>query len=242
MLGPEPPAFFLSTPHPCSYLDRRVATTLLVDPRAELSQDTYSALIAQGFRRSGSLVYRPHCQACQACIPIRIDAAHFQPTRSQRRNIRRNRDLVVTEHAPELTPEYFALYRQYQSVRHGGGSMDDPDPDKFRDFLVESTSHTTFLQMRLAGKLVCVAVVDRLNDGLSAIYTFFDPTQRRRGLGVYSILWEIEYAKRLGLRWTYLGYWIDACQKMRYKKDFGPAEVYVGSRWCNIDVLFPADD
>lgn len=235
MTSRTPPSFFLSTPHECSYMPDRTATTLLVDPRAHVSNSEYSALINHGFRRSGTLVYRPHCRDCQACIPMRVEVAHFSPRRSQRRTWRRNQDVVVEERHPAFTDEYFTLYQQYQATRHGGGSMDDPDPDKFRDFLVETQVDTVFFDMRVDGELIGVAVADKLDDSLSAIYSFFLPTLEKRSLGVYAVLWEIEYARRLGLKWLYLGYWINECRKMSYKKEYRPAQVLINGEWQHLD-------
>ena len=225
------PEMFLSMPHPCSYLPGRVATSLFVDPRAPLDSAAYGAYMRLGFRRSGDLVYRPHCRDCQACIPVRVPVAAFRPSRSQRRIQARNNDLRVLARSPEYDPEHFALYLRYQKHRHAGGGMDDPDPQKYTNFLLSRHVHTVFYEMRWRTQLLGVAVVDHLPDGLSAVYTFFDPAETRRSLGSFAVIWQIERARQLGLDWVYLGYLIRECAKMSYKENFQPLEAYVDGRW-----------
>ncbi len=229
------PEMFLSMPHPCSYLPGRVATSLFVDPRAPLDSAAYGSYMRLGFRRSGDLVYRPHCRDCQACIPVRVPVNLFQPTRSQRRILGRNTDLKVTAQAPGYDPQHFALYLRYQKTRHPGGGMDDPDPQKYTNFLLSRHVHTVFYEMRLQSRLIGVAVVDHLSDGLSAVYTFFDPHERRRGLGTFAVLWQIERARQLGLTHVYLGYLIRESQKMSYKENYHPLEAYLDGRWRLLD-------
>jgi arginine-tRNA-protein transferase len=233
------PEMFLSMPHPCSYLPGRVATSLFVDPRAPLDGASYGSYMRLGFRRSGDLVYRPHCRDCQACIPVRVPVMRFQPDRGQRRILSRNQDVRVHARAPEYDPEHFALYLRYQKMRHAGGGMDDPDPTKYTNFLLSRHVHTVFYEMRLRARLLGVAVVDHLPDGLSAVYTFFDPGEKRRGLGSFAVLWQIERARQLHLPWLYLGYLIRECAKMSYKENFQPLESYVDGQWRP---LSPATD
>lgn len=225
------PEMFLSMPHPCSYLPGRVATSLFVDPRAPIDSASYASYMRLGFRRSGDLVYRPHCRDCQACIPVRVPVAQFEADRTQRRILARNVDVRVTAHAPAYDPEHFALYLRYQKTRHAGGGMDDPDPQKYTNFLLSRHVHTVFYEMRLRARLLGVAVVDHLPDGLSAVYTFFDPAEKRRSLGTFAVLWQIERALQLGLSSVYLGYLIRECQKMSYKENYRPLEAYLDGRW-----------
>jgi leucyl-tRNA---protein transferase len=229
------PEMFLSMPHPCSYLTGRVATSLFVDPRAPLDSATYASYMRLGFRRSGDLVYRPHCRDCQACIPVRVPISQFQPNRAQRRILKRNSDIKVVARAPAYDPEHFALYLRYQKHRHPGGGMDDPDPQKYTNFLLSRHVHTVFYEMRLRARLLGIAVVDHLPDGLSAVYTFFDPNENRRGLGTFAVLWQIERARQLKMAWVYLGYLIRECQKMAYKENFRPLEAYIDGRWSLLD-------
>jgi arginyl-tRNA--protein-N-Asp/Glu arginylyltransferase len=235
------PEMFLSMPHPCSYLPGRVATSLFVDPRAPLESTTYATYMRLGFRRSGDLVYRPHCRDCQACIPVRVPVNLFQPSRSQKRILARNSDVKVTAHAPAHDPEHFSLYLRYQKSRHAGGGMDDPDPQKYTSFLLSRHVHTVFYEMRARGRLLGVAVVDHIPDGLSAVYTFFDPLEKRRGLGVFAVLWQIEHAQQLGLQWVYLGYLIRECAKMSYKENYQPLEAYLDGRWRLLDTPLSSD-
>jgi arginine-tRNA-protein transferase len=232
------PDIFLSMPHPCSYLPGHTAATLFIDPRFPLDRERYGTFTRLGFRRSGDLVYRPHCPGCSACIPVRIPAARFRPSRGQRRVWKRNRDLELRAQPSEFVAEHFELYLRYQAARHPGGGMDDPDPQKYIQFLAGRRVETVFYEMRRAGRLLGVAVVDRLDDGLSAVYTFYEPAEAARSLGTYAILWEIEQARAEGLPWVYLGYWIENSRKMAYKTNFRPIEVYRNGQWSE---LAPAD-
>lgn len=224
-------AFYATTPHACGYLAGRSAATLLADPRAPVDTRTYSALIDYGFRRSGEHIYRPRCEHCQACIPVRLAVADFQPSRIQKRIRRRNQDLEVRRVAAVRSDEHFALYQRYLAQRHTGGGMDDPDPDNYLSFLVSRCIDTDFYEFRLHGQLLAVAVVDHLQQGLSAVYTFFDPQHAKRSLGVYAVLWQIEETKRLNLTWLYLGYWIKESPKMSYKAQYQPLEMYQDGQW-----------
>jgi len=228
-------AFYASHPHACSYLAGREAVLLFADPTAQMDNAGYSRLADYGFRRSGANVYRPSCPQCTACIPVRLPVNDFAPRRTQARAGRRNRDLIVHAVAPEYRDEHFRLYRRYIRARHPGGGMDSPDPTHYLEFLRADWSNTTFYEFRLRERLVCVAVVDRLDHGLSAVYTFFDPDLAGRSLGTYAILWEIEETRRRNLPWLYLGYWIRECDNMRYKGAFRPLEVFRQGHWIRMD-------
>jgi arginine-tRNA-protein transferase len=225
------PEIYLSMPHPCSYLPERMATTLFVDPRYPLDMEKFGHFMQLGFRRSGDLVYRPHCPECGACVPVRVPVEAFRPNRSQRRVWKRNADLHVVEHPAVFSRRHFDLYLRYQAGRHPGGGMDDPDPQKYTQFLVGNHIQTVFYEIRQQERLLGVAVVDQLPDGLSAVYTFYEPGEKARGLGVYAILWQIECARELGLPYLYLGYWIEASPKMAYKADYSPLETYRHGQW-----------
>ncbi len=231
----RPPELFLSLPHSCSYLPGRRSTSLFLDPRRKLDSETYAHFVRLGFRRSGDFVYRPHCGPCDACVPVRIPVARFRPNRSQRRVARRNADLTMHARPPAFSDEHFALYARYQAARHPGGGMDDPDPDKYLAFLAASRIDTVFHEFRLAGRLLAVAVVDYLPDSLSAVYTFFDPDEKARSLGTYAVLWQVAEARRRGLRYVYLGYWIADCAKMSYKAGFVPLEACRHGVWLPLD-------
>src|SRR5688572_4703097 len=226
------PDVFLSMPHPCSYLSGRTATTLFIDPRFPLDRQHYGAFTRLGFRRSGDLIYRPHCAECTACVPVRIAVDRFKRSRSQRRTWARNSDVRVSAQPNVFVQEHFDLYVRYQAARHAGGGMDDTDPEKYENFLIGRRMETTFYEMRVDGRLLGVAVVDRLNDGLSAIYTFYDPGEHTRSLGTFAVLWQVEHARSLGLLWVYLGYWIAESGKMSYKTNFQPLEAYRNGQWA----------
>lgn len=228
------PDLYLSMPHECGYLDDRIATTLFVDPHVPLSRRQYTELVKSGFRRSGSLVYRPHCQGCNACVPVRIPVHRFVPSRAQRRNWKRNSDLTVQTVEGGYRESHFDLYCRYQSSRHSGGSMDVGDPLQYRDFLFSSDFETRVFEFRPREdpeRLIAVAIADRLDDGLSAVYTFFDPDEQHRGPGVYGILWEIDEVRRLGLPYLYLGYWIGESPKMSYKTNYRPLQALLHGEW-----------
>ncbi len=223
--------FYATQPHPCSYLPRETATTLFLDPAQPMNSLLYAELSELGFRRSGDHLYRPHCQTCQACIPARIPVELFRPTRTQQKIVRRNTDLTVTRQRPHVCAEYYDLYARYICARHADGDMYPPSEDQFESFLVRDLPFAWFYEFRLAGRLVALAVCDVLPNGLSAVYTFFDPEQDKRSLGRFAVLWQIAECRRLGLPALYLGYWIKNCRKMSYKREYRPLEVYVQQRW-----------
>ena len=230
---------FYATPiHECSYLVDREAVTVFADPEFRKDTALYSVLSRYGFRRSGQHIYRPRCPTCSACVPVRGPVMEFEPRRSQRRTWRQNQDIQVRACEPRFREEHFRLYRRYLEARHKGGGMDNPSPGQYMEFLVSPWSHTVFYEIRLGSQLLGVTVADRLEDGLSAVYTFFDPEYRKRSLGVYAILWELEEARRLGVEWLYLGYWIKESAKMRYKTDYQPLEYFQNGHW----VRRPADE
>lgn len=228
---------FISQPYPCGYLSDRQATSLFADPHIPLSATTYSELTRHGFRRSGRTFYRPHCSSCTACIPIRIPGQAFRPNRSQRRNLIHNRDIDHNISVPGFTPERFELYQNYVTRRHPNGGMDQPSPEDFQNFLVCEGIESVFFEFRLDQKLVAISVADILTDGLSAVYTFYDTTLSKRGLGVFAILTLIQEARLRGLPWIYLGYWIERSDKMRYKNQFKPQQILVNGKWSDPDRL-----
>ncbi len=223
--------FFKTPAHECSYLPGLEATTLFVDPGAEIDTVTYSELSALGFRRSGDHIYRPYCSHCQACIPVRIPVHEFKLSRSQKRVLKRNNDIVVKRQAPYFSDSYYVLYENYINERHADGDMYPATEEQFRSFLVEGRKEAVFFEFTLAGQLLGISVADELEDGLSAIYTFFDPAVASRSLGRFAVLWLVEEAKRQGLPYVYLGYWIQACQKMSYKADYRPLQLFLNNQW-----------
>jgi len=225
------PGLYVSTPHACQYLPGRLATNLFVDPDHPLDTGCYTRLARLGFRRSGEYLYRPHCPSCQSCIPIRVAIRNFRPNRNQRRNLVRNSGLSFHECAAEYIPQHFRLYSRYLAQRHTDGGMDHTDPDAYQAFLVSSWCKTRFHEIREGRRLLGVAVVDHLDDALSAVYTFFDPDEARRSLGRYAVLMEIRLARSLDLDWLYLGYWVSGCRKMRYKDEYRPSQFFYQGAW-----------
>jgi len=227
-------AFFASEPHLCSYLPDHRAVSLFADPSVRMTMPVYSRLADFGFRRSGSFVYVPNCPKCDACQPIRIPVEKFTPNRSQRRALKRNADLTVKCLPARFEQEHFELYRRYLSSRHTGSSMENPDTGEYMNFLTSDWSETYFYEFRQNGRLVAVSVADKLVQGLSAVYTFFDPDDHSRGLGNFVVLWLIKETQSLQLHWLYLGYLIDQCKKMQYKSRYQPAEVFRQGRWTTL--------
>ena len=224
--------FYATPEHDCSYLKDKIAKTLFVDPQATIDQGTYSQLSDLGFRRSGKHIYRPHCDGCNACISVRIPVDSFRPSKSQRRIINKNKDLTVCKSAPKFTEEYYALYSRYINERHQDGDMYPPNLEQFNSFLVEAEASTEFYEFRDPDNtLIAVAVMDGLSQGLSAIYTFYDPSLSKRSLGTYCILWQIEHCKSLEFPYLYLGYWVRDCRKMNYKIAFTPFEFLIDGEW-----------
>ncbi len=224
---------FYATPvHDCSYLKDQKARTLFVDPRAHVGKLLYSQLSDLGFRRSGSHIYRPHCEQCQACISVRIPVQAFKPSKTQRRIENRNQDLLVQALPCQLTAEYYSLYERYISERHKDGDMYPPSPEQFINFLIEGAQDSLFYEFRAPdGQLVAISVCDRLEQGLSALYTFYDPDLDRRSLGVNAVLSLIREAQRQGLPYLYLGYWVKNCRKMNYKTAYRPLEMLLDGEW-----------
>lgn len=223
--------FRLTLEHDCSYLDDRQAITLFVDPDYPIVMQQYSALAKLGFRRSGSNVYRPNCTDCGMCIPVRAPANEFKPNRSQRRNKALNEDIVINVLDATFNDEHYDLYRRYMKGRHAGGGMDNDEPDSYEILIKADWSLSKFLEFRLDNKLLMVAIMDCFDDGVSAVYTFFDPEYENRGLGVFGVLSEIEYVKSQKLDWLYLGYWNPKTNKMSYKSNYQPMEFFDGQEW-----------
>ena len=227
--------FFATPSHDCSYLPGRRATTLVAHPRRSGDPHLYERLSQVGFRRSGELVYRPNCETCQACVSVRIPVAEFKPRRTQRRTWRANQEVQVNVRPAEFSEEHFRLYQRYLQGRHRKSQMLHSSRQQYLDFLTSPWSDTWFCEFRLQRQLLALAVLDRLHNGLSAVYTFFDPNCSERGLGVYSLLWSIAECRRQGLDWLYLGYWIEGCATMHYKTDYRPQERFLNGQWVRCD-------
>jgi len=206
-----------------------------MDPKAQVDRAQATMLSELGFRRSGTHIYRPNCLACKACTSVRVSAQTFKPKRSYRRIINKNADLTVEFVESIDNEECYALYSGYIAQRHSDGDMYPATREQYEQFLVDGLEITQYVTFRLDGELVAVAVMDQLEDGYSAVYTFFHPGMGERSLGRNAILWQIEHCRNQDLPYIYLGYWIKDCEKMSYKTQFRPLELYIDNRWLRLE-------
>lgn len=225
---------FVTAPHPCSYLADREAVTLFLDPDAVVDKSLYSQLSDIGFRRSGENVYRPHCVDCNQCQASRINAKKFIPSRSQKRIANKNKDLVVEKLTSIDNDRCYELYSRYINSRHRDGDMYPATRQQYRSFLSAQWGITAYLGFYLEHKLVAVAVIDEMDTGMAAVYTFFCPDQTKRSLGVFAVLKQIELVKSTPQPFVYLGYYIKDCEKMSYKSNYYPLEVLRCGRWVEL--------
>lgn len=254
--------FYVTTPYKCGYLPHKLAQSLIAAPHHLVNAHVYNGLIQQGFRRSGKFAYRPHCEHCNACIPVRVVLSEFAPTRSQKRAFKQHGDLAARIMPVSYHQDHFELYASYQALRHaddepGNTSETKDEAEQYRQFLCESNVESLMVEFRdTENQIKIVSVIDVVSDGVSAVYTFYDATEtkasygtsfkrasygtsiKRASYGTYAIMWLAEWAKNLDLPYLYLGYWIKDSPKMAYKQAFRPQERLVGGEW----IIIPTSD
>ncbi len=230
--------FYVTTPYPCGYIANNLAQSLIASPHHVVDAQVYSELIKQGFRRSGKFAYRPHCEHCNQCVPVRIILDQFTPTRSQKRAYKQHNDLTAKLLPLEYHQKHFTLYQQYQSNRHPSESelsktTRNEEKEQYQQFLCQSNVESLMVEFSdEQGKIIIVSVIDIVEDGVSAVYTFYD-TEQKASYGTYAIMWLIDWTKDLGLPYLYLGYWIAESQKMAYKENFQAQEKLINGEWIN---------
>lgn len=224
--------FFATAPMPCPYLPGQVERRLVTELSGRQAGRRHNVLSQAGFRRSHNIAYVPVCRECSACAAVRIVAGDFAPTRSQKRVWVRNDDLFARERPPRATDEQYALFSRYQRERHGDGEMARMDFYDYQSLVEDTPVDTMIVEFRDRRRtLVAACLTDRMDDGLSAVYSFFDPTLNRLSLGTYMILWLIHRTRAIGIDHVYLGFWVAGCDKMSYKSKFQPLEAYTPEGW-----------
>lgn len=234
----RPDSFFFGTRSlPCPYIEGRIERKVVTDLSGPDAPKLYERLSRAGFRRSHGLAYRPACPGCNACVPVRISAERFQMSRSLRRVLNMNDDLTSDETDALATVEQYRLFSAYQRSRHEGGDMSGMAFNDYRSMVEETPVTTRIAEFRDAdGTLTAVMLMDRMEDSLSAVYSFFDGRQSRRSLGTWMILWMVQQAQALGLPYVYLGYWIEGSEKMAYKSRFRPLEALGADGWTDLPI------
>ncbi len=224
--------FGVTEAHDCSYIAGKMARNLFLDPSSAPDQETALVLTKAGFRRTGNHLFKPFCPSCKACIPLRLRVREFRTRRRHRRILQKNVDLRLSIEQPRFQEDWYQLYEKYIRARHSEGEMYPPSRSQFREFLLSRWSHSLFLCSYLDDRVMSIAVTDVIGDASSAVYTFYDPEERHRSLGVFSILMQTSLSRICGKNYLYLGYWINGHEKMHYKLEFSPSEALLGDgRW-----------
>lgn len=234
--------FGLTELHDCSYLTGKMARNLFLDPTALPDRDTVFELTNAGFRRTGNHLFKPYCPSCRACVPLRLRVREFMTRRRHRRILQKNADLSLRIEQPAFREDWYQLYDKYIRARHSDGEMFPPSRFQFREFLLSRWSRSLFLCSYLDDRAMSIAVTDVIGDASSAVYTFYDPDEPHRSLGIFSILMQTSLSRLCGKNFLYLGYWINGHEKMHYKLEFLPSEVLLGDgHWvlCPIKLRDP---
>ncbi|NVJ59987.1 MAG: arginyltransferase [Gammaproteobacteria bacterium] len=227
-------SFYATPSHSCSYLKDQQATTVFLDPEKHVNQKLYTRLSETGFRRSGSHIYRPHCETCQACVPVRVPVAQFAPNRTQKRCLKKGQNFLMKFESAYYDDQQYALYELYLSERHSDGDMYPPSKTQYKEFLFSDWANTKFLSLFDNDKLIVCSVIDELDNGYSAVYTYFHPDYDKFSLGRLAILRLIEFAESQNKDFVYLGYLVKECRKMKYKSEYRPLDCLVGNRWIRL--------
>jgi len=231
----RPHFFFTTAPLPCPYLSGRLERKIVTELSGPDAEGLHESLSRAGFRRSHSIAYTPACPGCNACVPVRIVVDDFTPNRTMRKVLRANADLTASPQPPRSTAEQFRLFARYQESRHTGGDMALMGFYDYRSMIEDTPIETNVVEFRTADSTLRAAVLtDRVSDGLSAVYSYYDPDHVGESLGTYMILWMIDEARRLGLPYVYLGYWIAESRKMSYKTRFAPLEAFGPGGWYKL--------
>lgn len=252
-LPSEPPLqklqFYVTTGYSCGYLPNKMAQSLIASPQHLIDANVYSGLIQQGFRRSGKFAYRPHCENCRECVPVRIILQDFIASRSQKRAYKQHQNLATLILPVAFHAEHYALYAAYQKARHADeiengndNSSNKSQPKKidkseqdeieqYHNFLCQTNVETVMVEFRDNGQLKMVSVIDLVHDGISAVYTFYETNDAKASFGTYNVMWQIDWSKSLNFPYLYLGYWIKDSQKMAYKQNFKPLEKLIDGEW-----------
>ncbi len=229
--------FYVTTGYSCGYLPNKMAQSLIAAPQHLVDANVYSGLIQQGFRRSGKFSYRPHCENCQECIPVRIILDQFSPNRSQKRAFKQHQNLTTTILPAGFHEEHYALYTSYQHARHSDEKIQteatsaENEIEQYQSFLCQSNVESVMVEFRENNQLKMVSVIDIVRDGISAVYTFYETNDPSASYGTYNVIWQTLWAKSLNLPYLYLGYWIKDSKKMAYKQNFKPLEKLINGEW-----------
>jgi arginyl-tRNA--protein-N-Asp/Glu arginylyltransferase len=241
----EPPLyklqFYVTTGYTCGYLPNKLAQSLIATPQHLIDAHIYSSLIRQGFRRSGKFAYRPHCESCRECIPVRVKLNDFAPSRSQKRAFKQHKNLTTTILPIAYYEEHYKLYAAYQAARHEESKQNSEQEserntesekiEQYQSFLCQTNVESVMVEFRENNQLKMVSVIDIVLDGISAVYTYYDTSDPHASLGTYNVLWQVEWARTLNFPYLYLGYWIRDSKKMAYKQNYKPLEMLIDGEW-----------